>query len=240
MTALFVSDIHLDLNQKSRLLALDRTLNSAIQEEAEIYILGDLVEVWVGDDDDSEFADLVRETLLKYGERTPMFLMHGNRDFLFGERFASDVNAELLDDPYVVELNGQRLLLSHGDAFCTSDTAYQEMRTLFRSDEFQNSFLSQDLTARRQFAQNVRAQSQESNANKPEQITDVVEDAVCETLKQYDCRTVIHGHTHRPGLHDLGEGRSRFVLGSWERCGWCGWFRDQFTLQCFSIKGDPL
>ena len=240
MTSLFVSDIHLDSNHGSRLEALDRTLNSALQEEAEIYILGDLVEVWVGDDDDSEFADLLRATLLKYGERTRLLLMHGNRDFLFGERFASDINAELLDDPSIVELNGQRFLLSHGDAFCTSDIAYQRMRTLFRSKDFQDNFLSQNLAARREFAQSVRAQSQESNANKPEQITDVVEHAVCKTLKQYDCPTVIHGHTHRPGLHDLGEGLSRYVLGSWERCGWRGWFRDSFTLECFAIDGQPL
>lgn len=240
MTALFVSDIHLEVTHETRLRALDRVLNSAVQENADIYILGDLVEVWVGDDDDSKFADLLRHTLLKYGERTQMYLMHGNRDFLFGGQFASAINAELIEDPTIVELKDQRFLLSHGDAFCTSDTAYQQMRRVFRSREFQDNFLAQDLAARRQFARSVREQSQESNANKPDQITDVVEDAVRDALKKYDCRTVIHGHTHRPGLHDLGEGLSRYVLGSWERCGWCGWFRDEFTLQCFEVEGDPL
>lgn len=240
MTALFISDTHLDFTHESRLRALDRVLNGALQENADIYFLGDLVEVWVGDDDDSQFADLIRHTLLKYGERTPLYLMHGNRDFLFGEKFASDVNAKLLEDPTIVELNGQQFLLSHGDAFCTSDTAYQQMRQMFRSKEFQDNFLAQDLVSRRQFAQSVRKQSQESNANKPDQITDVVEDAVRDALRQYGCATVIHGHTHRPGLHDLGQGLSRYVLGSWERCGWCGWFRDEFALQCFEIEGEPL
>ncbi len=240
MTSLFISDTHLDFTHESRLRALDRVLNGALQENADIYVLGDLVEVWVGDDDDSQFADLIRHTLLKYGERTPLYLMHGNRDFLFGEKFASDVNAKLLEDPTIVELNGQQFLLSHGDAFCTSDTAYQQMRQMFRSKEFQDNFLAQDLVSRRQFAQSVRKQSQESNANKPDQITDVVEDAVRDALRQYGCATVIHGHTHRPGLHDLGQGLSRYVLGSWERCGWCGWFRDEFALQCFEIEGEPL
>lgn len=240
MTLLFVSDIHLDLEHEARFRALDRVLSSALREEAEIYILGDLVEVWVGDDDDSKFADLLRNMLKKYGERTALYLMHGNRDFLIGSKFASDVNAELLDDPTVIELGGQQLLLSHGDSYCTSDTAYQQMRQLFRSIEFQDNFLSQDLETRREFAQNVREQSQKSNANKPDQITDVVEDEVRKALKHHNCCTVIHGHTHRPGLHDLGDGLSRYVLGSWERCGWRGWLRDEFILECFSIKGQPL
>ncbi|MCY3884955.1 MAG: UDP-2,3-diacylglucosamine diphosphatase [Gammaproteobacteria bacterium] len=240
MTALFVSDIHLDFDHEVRLRALDQVLNSALREDAEIYILGDLVEVWVGDDDDSAFADTLREMLGKYGERTALYLMHGNRDFLFGPQFASEVNAKMLDDPSIIELGNQRHLLSHGDAFCTSDTDYQQMRRLFRSKEFQQNFLSQDLATRRDFAQNVRAQSQKSNANKPEQITDVVEDEVRKALERHDCCTAIHGHTHRPGMHDMGEGLSRYVLGSWERCGWPGWFRDEFTLQCFSIEGAPL
>ena len=239
MTSYFLSDLHLDIDQPNCLRALDRTLEAACREDADIYILGDLVEVWVGDDDDCEFADLLRNTLRKYGERTSMFLMHGNRDFLFGPKFASDVQATLLDDPTTISLGNQNVLLSHGDAFCTSDTAYQQMRKLFRSTEFQTNFLSQDLHSRRDFAQTMREQSKKSNANKAEHITDVTEEAVCSALEAHECEIVIHGHTHRPGHHVLKDGRSRYVLGSWERCGWYARFQSELTLECFAIAGGP-
>lgn len=239
MTSYFLSDLHLDVGHSSRLQAMNDILECASQQKADIYILGDLVEVWVGDDDDSMFADQLRETLRTHGERTNLFLMHGNRDFLLGSKFADDVSATLLEDPTVIRLAGYDTLLSHGDMFCTSDTAYQQMRQLFRSSEFQEHFLSQDLESRREFARALREQSKKSNANKPEQITDVVEDSVRDVLNSHNCHTVIHGHTHRPGHHDIGNGLTRYVLGSWERCGWFGRFQSSLTLECFAIEGDP-
>lgn len=239
MTSYFLSDLHLDDVHSSRLRAMDELLTEASRQEADIYILGDLVEVWVGDDDDCQFAQQLRDTLRRHGERTSLFLMHGNRDFLFGRKFADDVQATLLEDPSIIQLNGQPVLLSHGDMFCTSDTAYQQMRQLFRSSDFQSHFLSQDIEARRDFARTLREQSKKSNANKPAQITDVVEDSVRDALNLHDCSTAIHGHTHRPGHHDLGNGLTRYVLGSWERCGWYARFQSELALECFAIDGGP-
>ncbi len=239
MTSYFLSDLHLDDGHERRFQAMDEILTEASQQEADIYILGDLVEVWVGDDDDCQFAQQLRDTLRRHGARTNLFLMHGNRDFLFGSGFSDDVQATLLEDPSIIQLDGQPVLLSHGDMFCTSDTAYQQMRQLFRSEDFQSHFLSQDMEARREFARTLREQSRKSNANKPEQITDVVEDSVRDALNLHNCNTVIHGHTHRPGHHDLGNRLSRYVLGSWERCGWYARFQSELTLECFAIEGGP-
>ncbi len=235
MTALFVSDLHLDSGQQHHLRALDKLLDGAVRSSSDIYILGDLVEVWVGDDDDDEFADELRSLLRRHGSRTSMSLMHGNRDFLFGAQFVSDIGATLLEDPSVIELGGQRVLLAHGDAYCTSDIPYQQLRRHFRSDEFQEQFLAQDLEARREFARSMREQSRRSNANKPDQITDVVEDEVRSSLKEFNCTTMIHGHTHRPGIHHLGGNFTRIVLGSWERCGWYCRYDTELELVCFGV-----
>ena len=201
-----------------------------------IYVLGDLVEVWVGDDDDSRIADAVRAALAAAARRCDLYVMRGNRDFLFGKRFAADTGATLLDDPAVVDVDGERLLLAHGDAYCTGDAEYQSARARLRSAAWRQSVLSQSLAARRRLAAALRAESRAANANKPDNIMDVTEPAVAEAFAQAGARTLVHGHTHRPAIHDLGDGRRRIVLGDWNRCGWKLTLRGgDAALTCFPL-----
>lgn len=240
MNQIFVSDLHLEANTQHYLHDLDRLLGNLQSAEDQVYILGDLVDLWIGDDDDSEFAESLRSTLRKHGERTQLFLMHGNRDFLLGARFSEEVGATLLPDPYVISINGQSVLLSHGDRYCTSDREYQEMRTHFRSQEWQNEFLDKTLTERLAYAKHVRTESTRANQVKSDTITDVVEAAIIQDLERYDCSTMIHGHTHRPGQHRMKNGLHRYVLGAWERCGWIIQSQPRLTLSCFPLIGTPL
>ncbi|MCY3540600.1 MAG: UDP-2,3-diacylglucosamine diphosphatase [Gammaproteobacteria bacterium] len=236
MNRYFISDLHLDSTVPQKLFALQAVLANAVKLDCEIYILGDLVETWIGDDDDCAFADLLRETLRVPSQRVPLYLMHGNRDFLFGQKFASEVGAKILDDPTVIEIDGERVMLSHGDVYCTSDLPYQEIRTKFRSAEWQQSFLSKTLDERRRLAATMRIQSKEAVAEKSDYITDVVEEEIIKSLQTYDCRTMIHGHTHRPGQHRMGNGCTRYVLGDWGRCGWQIYATPQIRLECFPVR----
>ena len=236
MNRLFIADLHLDSAALQKLFTLQAVLADAVACDCEIYILGDLVETWIGDDDDCEFADQLRETLRIPSQRVPLYLMHGNRDFLFGQTFASDVGAKILDDPTVIEIDSERVVLSHGDVYCTSDLPYQEIREKFRSTEWQQWFLSKTLDERRHLAASMRVQSKEAVAEKSEYITDVVEDAIIESLQSLDCRTMIHGHTHRPGQHRMGNGYTRYVLGDWGRCGWQIYSTPQIRLECFPVR----
>lgn len=240
MNQIFVSDLHLEANTQHYLHDLDRLLGNLQSVEDQVYILGDLVDLWIGDDDDSEFAESLRSTLRKHSERTQLFLMHGNRDFLLGARFSEEVGATLLPDPYVVSINGQSVLLSHGDRYCTSDREYLEMRTRFRSQVWQDKFLDKTLTERLAYAKHVRTESTRANQVKSDAITDVVETAIIQDLERYDCSTMIHGHTHRPGQHRMKNGLHRYVLGAWERCGWVIQSQPNLTLSCFPLTGTPL
>ena len=240
MNRLFIADLHLDSTTPQKFFTLSRVLAHAARRECETYILGDLVESWIGDDDDCSFADQLREVLREHAKKVPLFLMHGNRDFLVGQQFASAVRATILDDPTVIEVQGKRVLLSHGDAYCTSDEAYQEIRTQFRSTEWQTAFLGKSLAERREIAARMRLQSQEAVAQKSDYITDVVEDDIVEALQSYDCQTMIHGHTHRPGQHLMMHGYSRYVLGDWGRCGWQLYTLPELRLECFPIHGEAV
>jgi len=236
LNRLFIADLHLDSAAPKKLSTLRTVLHDAVRQDCEIYILGDLVETWIGDDDDCVFAEQLRKTLRVPSQRVPLYLMHGNRDFLFGQKFASDIGAKILDDPTIIEIEGKRVLLSHGDVYCTSDLPYQEIRLKFRSSEWQQSFLSKTLDERRHLATTMRKQSKEAVAEKSEYITDVVEDAIIESLQHHDCQTMIHGHTHRPGQHRMGNGLTRYVLGDWGRCGWQIYATPQIRLECFPIQ----
>ena len=184
-----------------------------------LYILGDLAEVWVGDDDDGPTAQALRETLAEAAKRCSVHVMHGNRDFLLGKRFAAETGATLLDDPSVVEIDDQRVLLAHGDAYCTGDAEYQRMRALFRSAEWQAGVLASTLAERRTLAATMRAKSIAANENKADNIMDVAAAAIASAMRDANAPLMVHGHTHRPGIHDSPEGR-RIVLGDWNHCGW--------------------
>ena len=202
-----------------------------------MFILGDLVEVWIGDDDDSSFAKTLINDLHCCTQQVPVHVMHGNRDFLYREEFASRAGVVLLADPFVLNREdlSEKVLLAHGDAYCTSDNTYMRMRELFRSTEWQNQILDSTLEERRTLARSLRNQSKLSNELKAVNITDVVEAEIERDLLVNDCTTMIHGHTHRPGIHTLCNGAKRIVLGDWDRCGWL--LREQaseFTLERFA------
>jgi len=229
---IFISDLHLDNPDSPAFQRFAECLAVEGQRVDEIFILGDLVEMWIGDDDDSEIASALKTTLSDVS--APVFLMHGNRDFMFGEAFAQASNIHLLSDPYVTN---DGLLLSHGDAYCTDDKAYQTMRKTFRSAEWQSQMLNKSLSERKAFGASLRQQSQASNANKATNIMNVNDSAIAQAMGDQH-HILIHGHTHRPGIHPLQDtlNRTRIVLGAWEYCGWLArQHEDQVSLECFSL-----
>lgn len=238
MSRLFISDLHLENEESARYLAFLKVLDSAINSKSDIYILGDLVEVWIGDDDDSSFAQKLLTDIRRCTEHIDVYVMQGNRDFLYRQEFATKTRSTLLADPHVLiapDLN-EPILLSHGDAYCTSDTDYMQARALFRSQQWQNQILSSSLEDRRALARSLRERSVANNELKADNILDVVEDDCLADMTKHDCRLLIHGHTHRPGVHLLGDVGRRIVLGDWE---YCGWYlkeeRGEFSLVRFAI-----
>ena len=237
MSALFISDLHIDETRPRVLAGLERLVDTDTREVDMLVILGDLVEVWVGDDDDGTVADGVRRVLSTAAERCEVYVMHGNRDFLLGERFATDTGVTLLDDPTVIDIDGQPVLAAHGDAYCTRDTAYQRLRATFRSSAWQSTVLASSLGQRRALAASLRAQSATANENKADNIMDVTPEVVSGALDQVGASLLVHGHTHRPGIHDLDEGRRRVVLGDWDRCGWkLRIDQGDLALTCFPLQ----
>jgi UDP-2,3-diacylglucosamine hydrolase len=218
-----ISDLHLDPDEPARIGAFLRWLDAQSRLSHDVYVLGDLTEVWIGDDDDAPFAHTLADALRRASERCRVFLMHGNRDFLFGSAFAQDTGVQLIGETHVVDTPAGRALLCHGDAFCTRDTAYMALRSTLRSPQWQDAFLAQPIPARREFVRALRAQSRAANASKAENIMDVTLDAVVSAARAARADLVVHGHTHRPAIHvhEVDDRRvRRYVLGDWNRCGW--------------------
>lgn len=213
---LFLSDLHLEDPEAPAFRTFAELLGRESRQAEAIFLLGDITEVWVGDDDDGPLATALKKVLQDAARQCRVALMHGNRDFLFGQVLAAETGVELIDDPHL-EPGGT--LLSHGDGFCIDDDAYQQVRALFRSESWQQEVLAQPLAARRELARNLRAQSQATNANKAENIMDVATREVDRVAAECGARRLIHGHTHRPGRHRHSWGH-RYVLGAWERCAW--------------------
>ena len=223
MATLFVSDLHLDATRPDiTRLFLDFLEGKARTSEA-LYVLGDLFEAWVGDDDPSEIGAQVAQGLYALSKAgVPVHFMRGNRDFLIGRDFAQRAGMRLLPDPSVAVLYGTPVLLMHGDLLCTADVAYQAFRAQTRDPAWQRQFLSQPLQARLAFAAQARAASQAHQSRlrgddgdaRLETITDVETGTVDSTLARFGIDTLIHGHTHRPAIHSDG-GRTRIVLGDW-------------------------
>lgn len=224
MTTLFISDLHLDPERPDITRLFGEFLDGEARAADALYILGDLFEAWVGDDDPSETATFVAERLAALSAAGgPVYFMHGNRDFLLGADYAQRAGMALLDDPTEVDLYGRRALLMHGDTLCTDDVAYQQFRAQTRDPAWQRQFLAQPLAARQAFAQQARAASQARqgelrDAGKMETITDVAPTAVEAALRAHGVDLLIHGHTHRPAVHALdvdGHACTRVVLGDW-------------------------
>ncbi len=215
----FISDLHLDPARPEVTEALAKFLQTNRDCHA-LYILGDLFEAWVGDDDDSALAVQVRSLLADFAAAGPfLYLMPGNRDFLLGRRFCSEVGARLLADPSVIDLFGQPTLLTHGDSLCVDDRDYQAFRRTVRNPGWQAEVLKRDLAERRSLAAELRGMSGELKSNKAEDIMDASPPEVARVMREHGVRQLIHGHTHRPGQHDETSGR-RWVLGEWNPAGW--------------------
>ncbi len=236
MSALFISDLHIDDTRPQVIAGLRRVIEEDAAGVDDLFVLGDLAEVWVGDDDDGATAQAIRDALRVAAARCRVHVMHGNRDFLFGDRFAADTGAELLEDPTLVDIDGEAVLLSHGDAYCTGDAAYQQARAMFRSQAWQDSVLAMSLAERRALAATLRAKSIAANENKAANIMDVTPSAIDAAMAEASAATMIHGHTHRPAIHPLPKGRRRIVLGDWQRCGWkLRLERGDASLTCFAL-----
>lgn len=218
-----ISDLHLDPGLPAGLARFARFCTEVASAAGELWILGDLFELWVGDDADDAAATCVRRELRGLAERgTRCLIMHGNRDFLMGARLARDCGAELVADPTVITLATGPVVLSHGDALCTDDATYQALRRRLRGDAFRAEMLARPLDERRKLGDAAREQSRAANENKPEHIMDVNAEAVDALLDAHDADLLVHGHTHRPGAHAWTRGgrtRRRLVLGAWHEEG---------------------
>lgn len=219
MTVLFISDLHLETDRPETTAKFLAFLERDAREAETLYILGDLFEAWIGDDDDDPgIAPILDGLAALTAAGVEGLFMHGNRDFLIGERFAARTGFELLGDFATVDLHGRRVLLTHGDLLCTDDTKYLAMRAQFRDAGWQREFLAKPLAERRAIARQLRTMSATEVAAKAESIMDVNQGAVERTMREHGVDTLLHGHTHRPNVHrfDLdGRPATRFVLGAW-------------------------
>lgn len=240
MATLFVSDLHLDpARPATTALFLDFLARQARQAEA-CYILGDLFEAWIGDDDDTELRRVVVNALRSLADSgVPVYFLHGNRDFLIGPRFASESGIQLLPETDVIDLYGEPVLLLHGDTLCTDDVDYQAFRAQVRNPVWQARLLEQPLAQRRALAGQLRETSRQALQQKATDITDVNPAAVNQALRAHGVRRMIHGHTHRPAIHEWTLEKlpvRRAVLGDWYvqgsvlRCDEAGWCLEPLAL----------
>lgn len=224
MTALFIADLHLSPERPQVTRAFLDFLQDSASRADSLYILGDLFEAWVGDDDPSPLA---RQVISALGDLTKagtsLYLQQGNRDFLIGRSFCRETGAVLLADEHVANVHGQRILLLHGDTLCTEDHAYQKFRKRVRHPIVKWVLTHLPLKKRLQMAADWRAQSRAHNSNKPDHIMDVTQQEVEHRMELNGVETMIHGHTHRPAEHSFsrnGVNCKRWVLGDWGEQGW--------------------
>ena len=219
MHRLFISDLHLSEETPKIEAALTHLL--AEEQPDSLVILGDLFEAWVGDDDDAPLANRLRELLYRTSQRgCEIAIARGNRDFMLGQRFATDVGASLLEDETLMTISGKPTIVLHGDTLCTDDRDYQQFRAMVHDTGWQAEMMARGLAERRELAQQLRALSIDAASNKPEDIMDVNGEAVSTLMAESGATLMIHGHTHRPGRHALPAGE-RIVLGDWnDTSGW--------------------
>ncbi len=219
MTTLFLSDIHVSDEHPEIGKHLKEFL---LQEESKtntIYVLGDLFEYWLGDDDPNPSFTEIKKLLRKLSDRNiSLFFMHGNRDFLIGKSFSKETGCQILHDPHVINLFGKKVLISHGDIFCTDDKKYQLFRDQTRDPTWINSILSKPLSYRKKFASKARLESLEYTSSQKNENMDVNNDEILKMYDKYAVDIIIHGHTHKPAIHDIflnGRNCQRIVLGDW-------------------------
>jgi UDP-2,3-diacylglucosamine hydrolase len=225
--ALFISDLHLCRSRPAITALFLSFLKKTASQAESLYILGDLFEYWAGDDDlgDAHHQSIIMALNALAASGTAIFFMHGNRDFLLSDGFAEAAGIRILADPTLLTLYGKRVLLSHGDALCTDDTAYQAFRQKVRNPAWQKNFLGQPLAERRDQIELMRMRSEQEKSRKTESIMDVNAEAVDNLIRAYAYpELLIHGHTHRPDRHTLevdGHKCERWVMGDWYEQGSC-------------------
>lgn len=226
---LLISDLHLQDSRPDLTQAFLGFLDYYRNKCSQLFILGDLFEMWIGDDAPSELADSVAVALADFAKAgAEIAIMHGNRDFLIGNAYAARCSARLMTESEIITSGSREILLMHGDSLCTDDTDYQAFRSLVRQPAWQATFLAQPLEARLAFASQARAQSREATATKANDIMDVNQSAVNQALSNYGVKDLLHGHTHRPAVHEIGlTDRNqdaciayRTVLGDWGSSAW--------------------
>lgn len=226
---LFISDLHLEESRPDITRALLDFLDANRQDCQALYVLGDLFEVWIGDDDDSELAESIASAFKAFtSSGASLYFMHGNRDFLIGSAYADRCGAILIEEPFLLDSEAGTVLLMHGDLLCVDDTDYMQFRKMVRQADWQSEFLDRSLQERREFARQARQQSQAATASKQAEIMDVNQAEVLRTLQQSSQTILLHGHTHRPAVHkfplespiDGQHQATRLVLGDWDKQGW--------------------
>ena len=218
---LLISDLHLHEERPDITGAFLAFLQQHAKHAQALYILGDFFEVWIGDDAISPFQRSIAQALSAVAASgTQIYLMHGNRDFLIGNDFCKLADCQLLADPSLIKLAGESVLLMHGDSLCTSDKSYIRLRRVLRNPLILLILRNLPLRTRQRLAGDLRQKSKASTRMKASDITDVNPEEVARVMAQYKVRTLIHGHTHRPAVHDLGNEKQRIVLGDWDTQGW--------------------
>lgn len=224
MSVLFISDLHLEAERPDITRAFLHFLSTRARTAEALYILGDFFEAWIGDDGMDEFQHSIARALRELSDSgTRIFLMHGNRDFLIGQAFCREAGCKLLRDPSLIDLGGEQVLLMHGDSLCTLDAAYMKLRRWLRNPLTLFILRHLPLAARHKLARKLRKESRAQTRMKASEIVDVTPAEVERIMRDKGVRILIHGHTHRPAVHELeidGRPARRIVLGDWDSQGW--------------------
>ena len=223
MTLLFISDLHLSQERPNITELFIRFLDEKAPDADALYILGDLFEVWLGDDMIlPEYQQAIEQISKLTSTGTPVYIMYGNRDFLMREQFEQLTGARLIHEPHIIELHGQATLLLHGDTLCTDDIEYQKLRGMVRNPECQDEVLVKPPSERLALARQFREISKNETAQKENSIMDVNQHTVEQTMRENKVYHLIHGHTHRPGVHNFlldNHDAERIVLADWYNSG---------------------
>ena len=214
-STLVIADLHLCPSRQDITRCFTEFLQQNTAKHQALYILGDLFETWIGDDDRSEFNLYIAKAIKSFSISTPVYFIHGNRDFLIGQRFAKEAGMTLLPESFQTKIHGHNVLFMHGDQLCLDDVDYQKFRKRSRSWWWQKLILLLPLKKRQRIAENIRAKSKESQKYKSDEIMDVAPRAVRRVIESSNCDWLVHGHTHRPNIHDLGDNKLRMVVGDW-------------------------
>ena len=219
MDTIFISDLHLDKTRSDTIDYFLKFIKDRSTSLEKLFILGDFVESWVGDDDPAEGVIDAFEILKSISKKTKIYFMHGNRDFMISSKICNKYGMELIEDPTLINLHNRKILLMHGDTLCVDDVKYQEFRQLVRNKSWQAQMMQKSLEERLMIAETLRNKSVNETTYKDEFIMDVNEEEVKKCFMKFDVEMIIHGHTHRPMIHEVEideRKHKRIVLGDWD------------------------